>query len=176
MATMPPKMTLNFQPPTPVKTRAHNKDQHPGAVAASKLHRSHAEMETICKEQATKKKISKEEKQKVLAHVAEIEDDLHCEDISRDATRQSSAIKANKDAIKRSQGPKRHGDCKELEGMEKTDAYSDIDKDCKPSTYIKHTICSPDVIRIQWPWTSRIMSLMKLIQPRLTSTKIVSNL
>ena len=136
-------MTLNFQPPTPVKTRARNKDQHPGAVAVPKPRCSHAEMEVICKEQATKKKISQEKKQKALAHVAEIEDDLRHEDISRDVTCQTSAAKANKDAIKKLKASKGRSECKELEGMEKTDGYSDIDKEHKPLTYIKQTICSP---------------------------------
>src|SRR5882757_2084763 len=68
---MPPKMILIVRPPSPMKTRQRNKDQHPGIADAPKSRRSHAEMEAIRFEAAQKKKITEEEKQKALKHVAE---------------------------------------------------------------------------------------------------------
>jgi hypothetical protein len=96
---MPPKMILGIRPPSPMKTRQRNKDQHPGVADAPKSRRSHAEMEALRLETAQKKKITEEEKQKALKHVAEVEDTLRNEDIGREVTRRA-ATSAKEKAMK----------------------------------------------------------------------------
>jgi hypothetical protein len=141
--TMPPKMSLNF--PSPMKTRTRNKDQHPAAAFIPKPRRSHAEMELIRKQEAEKKKIALEEKQKALKRVAEIEDTLRHEDIARNAKLHSSAAKATEDsdAIKKSRPKDVRGGRKELQVAEKMDTYPEIQEDRKLSISIKHFLSSP---------------------------------
>ena len=68
---MPPKMTLGIRPPSPIKTRQQNKNQHPGIADAPKPCHSHAKMEAIHVEAAQKKKTTEQEKQKALKHIAD---------------------------------------------------------------------------------------------------------
>ena len=92
-------MTLGVRPPSPIKTRQQNKNQHPGIANAPKLCHSHAEMEAIRVEAAQKKKTTEQEKQKALKHVAEVEDALRNEDIGREVSRRATT-NAKENAMK----------------------------------------------------------------------------
>jgi len=78
---MPPKLKLLTVNTSPMKTRTHNKDQHPGAAVAPKSCHSHAEIVAVCEKEAKKIQADQEAKWKVIKHVAELEDALHNEDI-----------------------------------------------------------------------------------------------
>ncbi|KAF8219359.1 hypothetical protein L208DRAFT_1341187 [Tricholoma matsutake] len=131
---MPPKMSLNF--PSPMKTRACNKDQHPGAAFIPKACHSHAEMELIRKQEAEQKQIAMEEKQRALKHVAEIEDTLQHEDIARDAKLHSSAAKAREDldAVKKLRPKVVRGSRKDLQVADNPE----IEENCELYISFKH--------------------------------------
>ena len=82
--TMPPKM-LSLGPP--LRTRATNKDKHPGELDMLKPRRKPAEVEQS-RQQAAKRKREQEDSQKLAVQgIAELEDMLQNEDDERENQR-----------------------------------------------------------------------------------------
>jgi hypothetical protein len=80
----PPKM-LSLGPP--LKTRATNKDKHPGAPDMLKGRRKPAEMKQIRQDTAKKEQETRDVQKRAVNDVAEIEDRLQHEDEDRENQR-----------------------------------------------------------------------------------------
>jgi hypothetical protein len=78
----------------PIKTRAANKDKHPGMPDVTKPRRKPAEMEQLRQESAKQQEDSENAQKKALEDAAEVEDKLQEEDNDREYQR-AARRKAN---------------------------------------------------------------------------------
>jgi hypothetical protein len=83
MAPSKPLITLG----PPLKTRAANKDKHPGMPDATKPRRKPAEMEQLRQESANLRQQEENAQKEALEDIAEIEDRLQDEDNDRECQR-----------------------------------------------------------------------------------------
>jgi exosome complex RNA-binding protein Csl4 len=80
---MAPKMSMNLDT-SPMRTRPRNKEQHPGAIVASKPRRTKAEMAIVRQQEVERKHARQKEQKQAIEHIAELEDGLRLEDIARE--------------------------------------------------------------------------------------------
>jgi galactose-1-phosphate uridylyltransferase len=80
---MPPRMSTSSMFQSVIRTRARNKNVHPGEPDQATKRRSHAEIEEIRAQKAEQQKEQENRQSKALVYVANVEDKLRQDDIDR---------------------------------------------------------------------------------------------